>query len=103
MAKIKLVADPTFKAKVAVPVPGAASSPVEFTFKWRKRAEVVAWLESAGDMTDAEIIIDCASAWDLDDEFNAENAAKLCDVYAGAGREFVSTYLDELRGVRAKN
>jgi len=103
MAKLKLTADPTFKQKVPVPVPGAAPSPVEFTFKWRKRDEVVEWLEAAKDMTDAQIIMDCAIAWDLDDEFTIENAERLCNSYTGAGREFLNTYLDELRGVRAKN
>jgi hypothetical protein len=103
MAKLKLNPEPTFKAKVAVPVPGAAAAPVEFTFKWRKRDEVLPWLEAAKDTTDAEIIMDCALAWDLDDEFNAENVERLCNTYQGAGREFVNTYLDELRGVRAKN
>lgn len=103
MAKLKLNPEPTFKAKVPVPVPGAAPSPVMFTFKWRKREEVIAWLDPAKDMTDAEIIMDCATAWDLDDEFTMENAERLCNTYAGAGREFLSTYLDELRGARSKN
>jgi hypothetical protein len=103
MAKLKLNPEPTFRAKVPVPVPGAGSSPVAFNFKWRKREEVVDWLDTAKDMTDAQIIMDCAIGWDLDDEFTLENAERLCNTYAGAGREFVNTYLDELRGVRAKN
>ena len=103
MSKLKLNPEPTFKQKVPVPVPGAAPSPVTFTFKWRKRDEVVEWLEAAKEMTDAEIIMDCAVAWDLDDEFTIENAERLCNSYTGAGREFLNTYLDELRGVRAKN
>lgn len=103
MAKLKLNPEPTFKAKVPVPVPGAAPADVQFTFKWRKRDEVKDWLEAVQDKTDAEIIMDAAVAWDLDDEFTLENAERLCNAYIGAGREFVSTYLDELRGVRAKN
>ncbi|KGQ19934.1 TfmS protein [Lysobacter dokdonensis DS-58] len=103
MAKLKLNPEPTFKADVPVPVPGAGPVKVKFTFKWRKRDEIVDWLESAKDMTDAEIIMDSAIGWELDDEFNAENAERLCNTYTGAGREFVNTYLDELRGVRTKN
>ncbi len=103
MAKLKLNPEPTFKAKVPVPVPGAGTSLVSFTFKWRKREEVIEWLETAKDMTDAQIIMDCAMGWDLDDEFTVENAERLCSTYAGAGREFVNVYLDELRGARAKN
>lgn len=103
MAKLKLNPEPTFKATVPVPVPGAGSAKVLFTFKWRKRDEIVEWLDAAKDMTDAEIIMDSAIAWDLDDEFTHDNAERLCNTYTGAGREFVNTYLDELRGVRAKN
>lgn len=103
MAKLKLNPEPTFKADVPVPVPGAGSAKVKFTFKWRKRDEIVDWLDAAKDMTDAQIIMDSAIGWELDDEFTLENAERLCNTYTGAGREFVNTYLDELRGVRAKN
>ena len=103
MAKLKLNPEPTFKAKVPIPVPGSAPVLVSFTMKWRKREEVSDWLEAAKDMTDAQIIMDCAVGWELDDEFTAENAERLCNTYMGAGREFLSAYVDELRGVRAKN
>ena len=103
MAKLKLNPEPTFRAKVAVPVPGAAAASVEFTFKWRTRDEVIAWIEAVQDKTDAEIIMDAAVAWELDDEFTVENAARLCNTYCGAGRSFMDAYLGELRGARSKN
>lgn len=103
MAKIKLEADPTFKASVPVPIPGAGSQPVEFTFKWRTRSDVVKWMDAMKDKADAEVIFDTATAWELDDAFTLENVQKLCDVYAGAGCAFVETYLNELRGARTKN
>lgn len=103
MAKIKLEAEPTFKAFVPIPVPGAKTTPVEFTFKHRTRKAIVEWLEANKDDDDVKMVQSVATAWELDDEFNAASIAKLCDNYAGAGYAIIQTYLDELRGARAKN
>ena len=102
-AKLKLCPDPTFKAYVQVPVPGAGTAPVQFTFKHRSREQVLAWLEEDKEAGDVPTVKAVAIGWDLDDEFNDENIAKLCSNYAGAGFAIVQTYLDELRGARAKN
>ena len=101
--KIKLCAEPTFKAPVQIPVPGAGPTPVEFTFKHRTREQVLAWLGDTQESGDVKTVQDVASGWELDDEFNAENIGTLCSNYAGAGFAIVQTYLDELRGARAKN
>jgi hypothetical protein len=37
MAKLKLVANPTFRAKVGIPVAGGPEVPVEFVFKHRTK------------------------------------------------------------------
>lgn len=103
MAKIKLEAEPTFKAAVPVPVPGAGITPVEFTFKHRTRKGVVEWLEKDKESDDVAMVQAVATGWELDDPFTPDNIAKLCDNYAGAGFAIVQTYLDELRGARAKN
>ena len=102
MAKLKLVAEPTFKAKVAIPVPGAEAADVEFTFKHRTRDQVTEWLGNH-EASDVEIVKECTVAWDLDDEFTDENIGRLCQNYMGAGSSIVTTYLNELRGARAKN
>lgn len=102
MAKLKLVADPSFKLKVAIPVPGAGTSDVEFTFKHKTKDDAKAWLEKE-EGSDAESILAIASGWNLDDEFNAENIAILCQSYAGAAVAIVQAYLAELRGARTKN
>ena len=103
MAKIRLNPDPTFKTKVSIPVPGASPAPVEFTFKHRTREAIVAWMDEVKDKTDVELVQDVASAWELDDEFNAENIARLCNNYAGAGTSILSAYISELAGARSKN
>lgn len=103
MAKIKLEANPTFEALVPVPIPGAGTVDVKFTFKHRTRKAVKEWLDADKNADDVAMVQSVATSWELDDAFNAENIAKLCDNYAGAGLAIVQTYLDELRGARAKN
>lgn len=103
MAKLKLEANPTFDASVDVPVPGSDPVPVRFTFKHRTRSQYLAWVEEAKDRSDAEVLMELAIGWEFDDEFNAENAAKLCDNYAGVGVALVQTYHLELLGQRTKN
>ena len=101
--KLKLNPEPTFKAKVGIPVPGGKPVEVGFTFKHRTREDLLAWIEASREATDAESIMECVAAWDLDDEFTAENVARLCNNYVGAGGAIVSAYLDELRGARRGN
>lgn len=102
MAKLKLTAEPTFKTKVGIPVPGAKPAEIEFTFRHKTRAEATAWIEQpAGE--DADALMQIVVGWELDDEFNRENMALLCDQYGGASREIVNVYLRELAGTRAKN
>lgn len=103
MARLKLNPEPTFKAKVGIPVPGGRPADVQFTFKHRTRDEVIDWLDGSREASDVQSVMDCAIAWDLDDEFTAENVERLCNNYTGAGMAIVGTYLDELRGARAKN
>lgn len=103
MAKIKLIPEPTFTAKVPIPVPGGKPVDVEFTFLHRKRDEVKAFLTDHQDASDVESIEWCAKGWELDDAFTAENIETLCQNYAGAGIAIMTTYFDALRGARTKN
>lgn len=103
MAKIKLIPEPTFNAKVPIPVPGGKPVDVEFTFIHRPRPEVQKWLEESKDATGVESIQWCTKGWELDDEFTAENIQLLCDNYHGAAVEVMRTYFDALRGARTKN
>lgn len=103
MAKIRLTPEPTFKAKVGIPVPGVQlPTKVEFTFKHRDKDALQAWL--AIEQTDDLVaVMDCAVAWENDEPFDDENVGRLLQSYVGAARAIVTTYLDELRGARAKN
>lgn len=103
MAKLKLNPDPTFQAKVGIPVPGAATADVGFTFKYRDRDVLQKWIEDTREAKDADCVSDCVLGWDLDDEFNAENVDRLCRSYPGAAREIVGKYIRELAGIRQGN
>lgn len=103
MAKLKLNADPTFKAKVGIPVPGRDAVSVEFTFKYRNRDELSAFIEELQSLKDPEAVQAIASAWELDDEFNAENVERLCRNYPGSASAIFDVYLRESTGARRGN
>jgi hypothetical protein len=101
MAKLSLTAAPTFTARASIPIPGGKPAPVEFTFKHRPREELLAWLNDTSNRDDTDVIMDCVSAWELDDPFSAENVAALCSSYSGAAGAIVETYLREMLGRRS--
>lgn len=105
MAKTKfsLSTAPTFKAKVMIPVPGKAAEPVEFTFKGRTREQFKDFIENLKDREDAEVIMDIASGWELDDAFDKDNIETLCENYLGAARAVIEKYLSELTQARLGN
>jgi hypothetical protein len=105
MSKLKfsLVANPTFKAKVDIPVPGNKSAPIEFTFKGRSREAFKAFVDGLKDREDTDVIMDLASGWDLDDSFDKENVELLTQNYLGAARAIIEKYLNELTAARLGN
>lgn len=103
MPKLKLKPDPTFKAKVGIPVAGGDVEMVEFTFKHRSRDELDSFLQTSDQLRDAALIMAVASGWELADEFNAENVGLLVQNYISSPRAVFDVYLDELIKARAKN
>jgi tail assembly chaperone len=103
MAKLVLTAEPTFKAPVAIPVPGGKPVSVSFTFKWRTAEELAVWAEENGTKSGAELVLSMCTAWELDDEFTASNIKLLCDKYQQASASLVHVYAEQLRGAAAKN
>jgi hypothetical protein len=103
MARLKLHASPTFKAKVPIPIPGAAPHPIEMEFKHRTRKELDALLRDKGTQLDTDFVLSIATGWDLDDKFDRENVETLLDQYGGAARAIADTYTRELMGARLGN
>jgi len=101
--KFSLNPSPTFKAVVAIPVPGGKAVDIEFVFKHRPREEFKEFMDSMEGRDDVELMMDIVSGWDLEDAFNAENIEKLTQNYLGSGHAVVEKYISELTRVRAKN
>ena len=102
--KFTLVASPTFKAKVMIPVAGSQPAPIEFIFKHRDTDVFKEWMDNLkGSTDDVELIKDIASGWDLDDPFDDENILMLTQNYMGSARAVVEKYIAENTGAKLGN
>lgn len=104
MAKMKLTLAPLpdFKLPVSFVMPDGEEQKILFTVKHKRASEVQEMYQKSG-IKDAEFIMSVASDWDLEEEFNEENANTLVDYYPGAALALMSSYLGALAGQRVKN
>lgn len=100
MAKLKLVANPTFKAKVGIPVAGGATVDVEMTFKHRTKSALDQFIRSRDGVSDSDALMEMVEGWELEDAFNKENVELLLENYIGTALATYRVYIDEL--VKAK-
>jgi Phage tail assembly chaperone len=101
MVKLKLVADPTFKSTVPIPVAGAAPVEIEFEFRHRTKSALKEWVESRTNRSDLDSFLDMVTAWPgLEDEFNRANAELLLENYGGTSVATFRVYIEQL--VQAK-
>jgi hypothetical protein len=114
MPKLKLTVNPTFKAKVKIPVVGGEAVDVGMTFKHRTRKEWDEWVASAKERDtngsapptiedEVNSFLDVVVGWELEDEFNRANVELLLQNYYTAGTEVVRTYASELWNSKLKN
>lgn len=103
MATLSLKANPTFKAKVGIPVAGGAAVDVEFEFRHKTKKELAEFLDGATEMTDKSSIMATVCGWELSDPFNEDSVDQLIQNYHGAARAIVNAYLIELSQVKIKN
>ena len=108
MAKLTLTQKPTFTAVVQIPVLGGGAEPVEFTFKAKRKTEFAEWLKTLtspdGETSkDENIVLEIASGWELEDQFNKKNLVELGELYPGATRAIVTAYINEYTGAKAGN
>lgn len=103
MAKLKLVAEPTFKAKVGIPVIGGEPVPVEFVFKHRTKTALTEWLKTRDGKAEVDILLDMVEGWDLEDAFNRDNALLLVENYHGAALVALQTYVEQLAQAKLGN
>lgn len=103
MAKLKLQPEPTFKAKVGIPVPGGAPVSVEFTFIWRNREDLQKFIAAGAEQPDTETILQMCSGWESTDPFTRESIDILVANYIPAPQAIFDTYIDEHTKARTKN
>ncbi len=103
MARIKLVAEATFKAKVAIPVHGGKDELVEFVFRHRKTVELEKWMATIDGRDKVELLMEMLSGWELEDAFDKDGVQTLVDNYAGAFDRIFDKYLSEMTQAKAKN
>jgi hypothetical protein len=100
MPKLKLVADPTFRAKVGIPVAGGDAVEVEMTFKHRTKKQLEEFVNSRAEKSDVDSFMAMVEGWDLEDDFTKKNVGVLLENYIGAALQVYKTYVDQL--VKAK-
>ena len=103
MAKLTLVASPTFRAKVGIPVAGGESVPIEFIFRHRTRDALDEFIKSRHDKSDPESFMEIVEGWELEDAFTRENVELLLQNYIGAALAVYRAYVEELVQAKLKN
>lgn len=106
MAKLNLVANPTFDARVGIFPAGEDAKPmyVRLTFKHRTKKAMTEWLNSRTGKSDVESFMDMVVGWDIDDlPFNQENVEVLLDNFGGTARATLDVYVDQLFKAKVGN
>jgi hypothetical protein len=100
----KLKPNPTFRAKVGIPIPGGDPELVEFEFRHRTLEGLQSWQkECDAGMTNRELFDSIVVGWGLTDEFNADNSALLLQNYPGSIIAISRAYIGELTNARLGN
>jgi hypothetical protein len=102
---LKLIANPTFIAKVEIPAPGGPVS-IKMEFKHMTKDAYNAFLkaDSEAGKNDQDTIMDIAVNWfNVEGDFTKENVAELCQQYHAAPRAIVETFVRELTQYRLGN
>lgn len=97
--KFSLTPAPTFKARVDIAIAGGKTASVEFTFKHRTKDEFDEWRQESEGKSDVDLVMEMASAWNLQDAWSTENVTTLVQNYHGAAAAISRTYAGELLGV----
>jgi len=100
-----------FTAQVAITNPDREPELVEFTFKYRDREALDKWatdLSSAPKTDDAigsdvKMVMDCATGWELADDFTESNVRQLLVMHPAAAINVYQTYIRTSRIGREKN
>lgn len=104
MAKVKFVLGklPDFDLPVDFVMVNGDESRIVFKAR-HKSAEEIQALYNREDVRDGDFILELASGWNIEDEFNKENVDELIKYYPSAAFALSQTYMRALAGQRVKN
>lgn len=108
---LRIVPSPTFRARVAFTVPGEPDAAIEFSFRHKSPAALLAWHETFGAKSSAEALAEVIDKWlggvidEHGDEvpYTPENLALFLAAHAPRAEELLETYLREVYESRRKN
>lgn len=103
---LKINPNPTFWAKVKVPVHGGEVCEIEVEFKHKSRPALESFLtgKDAKSRKDEDTILEIAKDWKgVDGEFTRDNLSQLFANYHAAARAIVEAYILELTQARLGN
>ncbi len=100
----KLTPDPTFKAEVEIPRPGASAGRIKFEFSYKDADELSDYMNCLADLGDIDGIMEIVTGWSgVDVPFNRDNLELLVKKYNGAAMRIFKKYTDELTKARSGN
>jgi hypothetical protein len=107
---IRLIPNPTFRARVKFTQPGGEDAFVDFVFRHKSPTALSAWLEASKDKSIASAMADVIESWSgvIDEAgsevaFDADALAAFCAGHGPRAQELLGTYLRELTESRRKN
>ncbi|MFJ2989953.1 phage tail assembly chaperone [Collimonas sp. NPDC087041] len=93
----KLNPNPTFKAKVDIPVPGDKKQSIEFEFKHKDKDAFKEFIGTIEKLSDVDTILAISVGWSgVDADFSPESVALLVKNYHAAAQAIYRKYADEL-------
>lgn len=106
----QLTPNPTFPAKVKIPVPGGAVQILELEFKYLPRKEFLSFVKkmeeavkNKDDDKGTTLLFSVIKGWNVDADLNRKNFDRLSDNYPFAAIEIYLTYLKEINRAKAGN
>lgn len=100
----KLNPDPTFWAKVGIPVPGGDEVSVDFEFKALSRKALQQFLTDSKGREDIDNLSEVVVGWKgVDKPFSRETLELLLENYVASAKVIWQRFLDELTAARLGN
>lgn len=99
--KVTLGALPDFILPVSFVMPNGDEAEIKFKVRHKKASEIKALYD--GEAKDYTFINEVCTGWDLEDEFNSENAQAIVDFFPSIALALAQAYMGALVGQRVKN